>query len=367
MRSAPRARAARVLEPGTTTPLVNSSRSAPFLTKLPQQDLKPEITTKTRRGRCSWSLWRIIRSARLIWTSFFSDAATGNLPAFAWINPRSGVNVTTGEGSNDQHPDHDVALGEQLMKDIYEALRASPQWNETLFIITMDEHGGFWDHVPPPSGVPPPNATMLPSYPDSDFFFDRLGVRIPTLLISPWIAKGTVVSAPPEAQKPANNSEYDLTSIIATTRILLNMSAEPLTDRDAWAATFEHTLATLDAPRSDCPVHLPDAPPPSLDHHIEAALPINDLQRDISFMHAHLAGVAGDADHVTNTHSAVPTTQGEISEWMQQQFAVHAASARYNVSCDVNRRVAGWKEDKCVRKTVYQSSAPCLVVQGLSQ
>ena len=47
---------------------------------------------------------------------FFSDAATGNLPAFAWINPRSGVNVTTGEGSNDQHPDHDVALGEQLMK-----------------------------------------------------------------------------------------------------------------------------------------------------------------------------------------------------------------------------------------------------------
>ena len=159
--------------------------------------------------------------------------------------------------------------------------------------------GGFWDHVPPPSGVPPPNATMLPSYPDSDFFFDRLGVRIPTLLISPWIAKGTVVSAPPEAQKPANNSEYDLTSIIATTRILLNMSAEPLTDRDAWvrfcacdvclfrpssrtvqcakvcvcsdlqAATFEHTLATLDAPRSDCPVHLPDAPPPSLDHHIE--------------------------------------------------------------------------------------------------
>ena len=99
----------------------------------------------------------------------------------------------------------------------------------------------------------------------------------------------------------------------------------------------------------------------------QAALPINDLQRDISFMHAHLAGVAGDADHVTNTHSAVPTTQGEISEWMQQQFAVHAASARYNVSCDVNRRVAGWKEDKCVRKTVYQSSAPCLVVQGLSQ
>ena len=114
------------------------------------------------------------------------------------------------------------------------------------------------------------------------------------------------------------------------------------------AATFEHALADLDAPRGDCPMHLPDAPPPSLNTAVEASLPINDLQRDISFVHAHLSGAEGVADHATNTHSAVPQTQGEISAWMQRQYAAHTGAARYNVSCDVRTRVGGWTEDTCV-------------------
>ena len=138
---------------------------------------------------------------------FYADAARGTLPSYAWINPRASMNATTGHGSNDQHPDHDVALGEALYKDIYEALRSSPQWNETLFIITYDEHGGFFDHVTPPRGPAPDDTT---SYPDKGYNFQTLGVRIPTLLISPWISKGTVVSSPPEAQKPQKDSQYDL-------------------------------------------------------------------------------------------------------------------------------------------------------------
>eukprot|EP00759_Apiculatamorpha_spiralis_P043167 PhF_6_TR40750/c0_g1_i2/m.61367/K01114/plc; phospholipase C len=125
--------------------------------------------------------------------AFFEDCRQGTLPNYAWINPRSGVNMTTRLGSNDQHPDHDVSLGEAFYKDIYEALRSSPQWNETLMVITYDEHGGFYDHVPPPMGVPPPNGH--PSYPDKGFQFDRLGIRLPTLLISPWLPKGYVESA----------------------------------------------------------------------------------------------------------------------------------------------------------------------------
>lgn len=54
---------------------------------------------------------------------------------------RSGINTTTGVGSNDQHPDHDISAGEQFYKDIYEAVRASPNWNESLLVITWDEHG----------------------------------------------------------------------------------------------------------------------------------------------------------------------------------------------------------------------------------
>ena len=77
------------------------------------------------------------------------------------------------------------------------------------------------------------------SYPDICFKFDRLGLRIPTLSISPWIKKGTVLSNPPDKAKPFTNSEYKLTSIIASTRKLLGMNnVGSLTKRNAWAATL---------------------------------------------------------------------------------------------------------------------------------
>ena len=69
---------------------------------------------------------------------------------------------------------------------MYEALRASPQWNETLFLITYDEHGGFYDHVAPPDQGVPGDGQVA----SNGFSFDQLGVRIPTIAISPWIAKG---------------------------------------------------------------------------------------------------------------------------------------------------------------------------------
>jgi phospholipase C len=77
-----------------------------------------------------------------------------------------------------------------LIKEIYETLRASPQWNQTLMVVTYDEHGGFFDHVPTPvHGVPSPDGIVGP--PPYNFAFDRLGVRVPAILISPWIEKGT--------------------------------------------------------------------------------------------------------------------------------------------------------------------------------
>lgn len=249
---------------------------------------------------------------------FYTDAREGNLPSFSWINPRSGMNVTTGVGSNDQHPDHDVSAGEQYIKDIYEALRGGKGWEETLFVITYDEHGGFYDHVVPPSaGVPPPGDGET-SYPDPGFKFDRLGVRLPTLLISPWIKKGSVFSEPPEFAKPANNSEYELTSIISTARILLGIKEGPLTDRDAWAATFDHTIFELDEPRVDCPLHLPEALPPTLPSSVEQRLMLNHLQVDISQVHHYLGGRMSD----------IPTTQGELSEWLVSQYESHVTSTK---------------------------------------
>jgi len=91
------------------------------------------------------------------------------------------------------HPVASVLEGERLYKNVYEALRNGPLWNETLFILTFDEHGGFYDHVAPPQvGVPNPDGINS----EHDFHFTRLGIRIPTLAISPWIPKGTLVNKP---------------------------------------------------------------------------------------------------------------------------------------------------------------------------
>ncbi|OIW22009.1 hypothetical protein TanjilG_28668 [Lupinus angustifolius] len=89
---------------------------------------------------------------------------------------------------NDDHPSHDVYRGQMLVKEVYETLRSSPQWNQTLLLITYDEYGGFYDHVPTPiRGVPSPDGIRS----SENFNFDRLGVRVPTIAVSPWIEKGT--------------------------------------------------------------------------------------------------------------------------------------------------------------------------------
>ncbi len=86
---------------------------------------------------------------------FYVDAANGNLPSYTFINPTETYNPDLKDAKsfglmNDQHPAHSIKEGERLMKNVYEALRNGPLWNETLFIINYDEHGGFYDHVPPP-------------------------------------------------------------------------------------------------------------------------------------------------------------------------------------------------------------------------
>ena len=248
----------------------------------------------------------------------FIDAKMGTLPDFAFIDPRAGINMSLGLAGNDQHPDHDVAVGEDYIRVVYEALRASPQWNETLLILTYDEHGGFYDHVHPPQGVPEPGDNES-SYPDRGFRFDRLGIRVPMLLISPWVAKGKVQTSPPEDQKPFQNSEYEHSSIIATSRKLLKVlnGSAPLTKRDAWAATFEHLVMERSSPRTDCPMHLPSPLPFQRTAEEEGRLPVNSLQQHIMKVHAHLAGVEVP-HHITS--------QSHVSEWLQENYQLHRAT-----------------------------------------
>ncbi|KAJ6984945.1 non-specific phospholipase C2-like isoform X2 [Populus alba x Populus x berolinensis] len=120
--------------------------------------------------------------------SFKKHAKQGKLPGYVVLEQRyMDIKISP---ANDDHPSHDVYQGQMFVKEVYETLRASPQWNETLLVITYDEHGGFYDHVATPvSGVPSPDGIVGP---EPFFFkFDRLGVRVPTIVVSPWIEKGT--------------------------------------------------------------------------------------------------------------------------------------------------------------------------------
>jgi len=203
---------------------------------------------------------------------FFADLKAGTLPNYSFLWPRSSPTSTV--GSNDQHPDHDVALGEAQFKQLYEAIRAAPQWNSTLFIITYDEHGGFWDHVPSPVHVPSPDGIKGANNMD----FTTLGVRIPTIMISPWINKGTIVHTP---TGPTASSEFETSSIPATLKKIFGLPSF-LTKRDEWAGTFEDIVTHRTEPRTDCPEKLPPPPAPTPGYlEIEKNLPLNELQKSM--------------------------------------------------------------------------------------
>eukprot|EP00250_Pteridium_aquilinum_P002066 c12276_g1_i1 orf=222-1847(-) len=184
--------------------------------------------------------------------SFKRHAQEGKLPNYVVLEQRY-FDVRTAP-ANDDHPSHDVYQGQLLVKYVYETLRASRQWKEMLFVITYDEHGGFYDHVPTPlRNVPNPDG-MEGHISEYKFGFDRLGVRVPTIFISPWVNKGTVLHEP---DGPTPSSQFEHSSLPATVRKLFNLSSDYLTLRDAWAGTFESILLERDTPRTDCPEKLP--------------------------------------------------------------------------------------------------------------
>ncbi|MEQ1573238.1 MAG: alkaline phosphatase family protein [Vicinamibacterales bacterium] len=128
---------------------------------------------------------------------FLADCRDGTLPDYSFIEPNYVDHDSPGGHllACDQHPDHHVMAGERFIAQVYNAIRRNSElWRTTALLITYDEHGGLFDHVPPPACTPdefqaPPEKTGT----GMPFAFDRLGVRVPAVLVSPWIAKGLVV------------------------------------------------------------------------------------------------------------------------------------------------------------------------------
>jgi len=165
---------------------------------------------------------------------FQTAAKNGTLANYVFLEPQ------WGSSGNSQHPNYDVSKGEQFLHDIYYSLLGTPVWNQTLLMITYDEHGGCYDHVPPPeNAVPPDNSAG-----ELNFDFKRFGLRVPTLLISPLIQSGTVF-------RTTSSTPFDHTSILATVEARFGLPS--LTKRDA-AAPNVGAVLTLQKARTDDPL-----------------------------------------------------------------------------------------------------------------
>lgn len=152
------------------------------------------------RKKVSWDT-ELAEAAIVTHDSFLDDAAKGQLRDVSWIDPNFIDLSVLDPNSNDDHPPSDVKAGQALVLEIYEALAKSPNWQDTMFVIVYDEHGGFYDHVPPPSVA------------DDGSGFTTLGVRVPAIVVGPRV------------RNHVSHEVFEHTSLIAT--IMRRFAADP--------------------------------------------------------------------------------------------------------------------------------------------
>jgi phospholipase C len=186
---------------------------------------------------------------------FLNDCAQGTLPDYSFIEPNFNDHPTGGGGevANDQHPDHNVQAGELFMATIYSAIKDSPLWPNTALLIVYDEHGGIYDHVPPPA-CPPDKfpSTQIDPGTGQPFMFDRLGVRVPAILVSPWIPAGTVVNRVfDHASIPGTITKFFLGDY--TPRSPRELNADVFIEPNNAQGNMANNLLSLNAIRTDCP------------------------------------------------------------------------------------------------------------------
>jgi phospholipase C len=178
---------------------------------------------------------------------FLKDCKSGMLPDYSFVEPNYSDHDGDGGAvlASDQHPDHHVQEGERFIAAIYNAIRQNDElWASTALLVVYDEHGGIFDHVPPPACTPDgfvaqPDATAT----GKPFLFDRLGVRVPAILVSPWVPRGTVVGT---------DRIFEHASIPATATSFFLQSYDARSPREKAASTFLDLL-TLDQMRIDAP------------------------------------------------------------------------------------------------------------------
>jgi phospholipase C len=215
--------------------------------------------------------------------NYFDAAAAGELPEFVLIDPSF-----FGGGANDDHPSHDIRLGQALISSVFNALAQSPQWDRSLFLVTYDEHGGFYDHVAPPPVI------------DDDADFLNLGFRVPTVVAGPTVRRGCAVSTPMEH-----------VSILSTLRTRFGIDA--LNDRMA---------VTYDVSSCIDPALVNDPQPPPLLPELEISREAIRQRPDV-MVHQEMADAIGRLDvprHLDLRHEGMHATE----RWLERAADVGA-------------------------------------------
>jgi phospholipase C len=202
------------------------------------------------------------------------------LPSYSFVEPRfmPEPGLFKINYPNDYHPPHNVCRGEQFLAQVYDAVRSSPYRDNILLVITFDEHGGCYDHVPPPAGAAQPFPGSV-SRGDGSFKFDRYGVRVPTIVVSSFFRPGTVFRAKP-GQPP-----YDHTSILATLRDWQGLDCNPHYPflpsprienapilQDILTQSEEDKIADWPVITATCQINGSDA---------STSIPLNDVQKSL--------------------------------------------------------------------------------------
>jgi phospholipase C len=308
------------------------------------------------------ALWKGDRIKNWFRNVEFKDhVAAGDLARYTFMEPNHrppihdlGHNPVFGEPdhSNNQHPGNNLATpttyataatnagedftrGEQLIAYVYESLRSNYElFCKTVLVITWDEHGGLYDHVAPPADVPPPD-NREPAQPlnrlldalfrrsGQAFDFRMLGVRVPAVIISPYIRAGYV-----------DTTVRDHTTIPRTLQdLFLPDDPHYLSERANWSPPF-HDVLKLDQPRRDLPPldgHYPDMPDAGTSP-TPSPSTVNPTADDLEVpaFFEHLVKLAHLVDEEFPNQPNAPSTFGPRAKatYVTREFASEAARAR---------------------------------------
>ena len=241
-----------------------------------------------------------------LWGDFLSDCKNDKLPQYSFVEPPYYDNGQT--IAADQHPDHNIQAGDNFVRQVYEAVRSNADtWHSTLLLVVWDEHGGIFDHVAPPKVEHTDGFTSAAP----PFGFDRYGVRVPAIAISPYVQKGRV-----------DHTLYEHASIpaTATAQFIGDPKANAPYAREQWASDFLSVLE-LAAPRDEFPDWAAQPVDLSPDAVSRAAAKAAQLHLD-QVQEVHAALLQSRPDVAAQMDPGAVKMEGGASQFVAQAMAV---------------------------------------------